>query len=224
MPRKIISDEPPPSPPRTFPISAFRTPRAIPIRLPSTSRPKMVPAQCDPCPCRSPLPEPLKSFSTIVTPAKAGWFLSMPVSNTATTTPSPVTGEVVALTASMPHASPAAATAAVMSNGLINLIGIGMATAATLGSRAALKASCKDRSCVSIRGSGGVVASGPTLSRPLAAALRRTMNSGNLHLPLGVKGVGKRVPHVCSRALCEAIAPAETARGLPEGVCHADIH
>ena len=89
MPRKIISDEPPPSSPRTFPISAFLTPRAIPMRLPSTSRPKMVPAQCEPCPCRSPLPEPLKSFSTIVTPAKAGCFLSIPVSNTATTTPSP---------------------------------------------------------------------------------------------------------------------------------------
>ena len=40
------------------------------MRLPSTSRPKTVPAQCVPCPCRSPSPEPVKSFSTMSTPAK----------------------------------------------------------------------------------------------------------------------------------------------------------
>jgi hypothetical protein len=72
---------------------------------------------------------------------KTEYFLSMPVSNTATTTPSPVTREVLALTAEMPHASAAAATPAGTSNGIINLIGMGRAIAATSGSRAALTAS-----------------------------------------------------------------------------------
>ena len=42
---------------------------------------KIVPAQCVPWPCWSPLPSPVKSFSVIVTPEKAGWVPSIPVSN-----------------------------------------------------------------------------------------------------------------------------------------------
>ena len=45
---KIISELPPPSFPSTFPINALFTPRAMPMRVPLTSRPKMVPAQCVP--------------------------------------------------------------------------------------------------------------------------------------------------------------------------------
>ena len=45
-----MSESPLPWSSSTLPISAFVTPRATPIRRPFTSRPKMVPAQCVPCP------------------------------------------------------------------------------------------------------------------------------------------------------------------------------
>ena len=67
---------------------------ATPIRVPSTSRPKIVPAQCVPWPCASSSPSPVKFFSHELTPANAGCVASMPVSSTATTMPSPVNGEV----------------------------------------------------------------------------------------------------------------------------------
>ncbi len=105
---RTIASLPPPSPPSTLPISAFFTPRATPMRVPSTSRPKIVPAQCVPCPCVSPLPSPVKSCSTSVTPAKAGWFLAMPVSRTATITSLPSKLDASAFTAVMPQAVPPA--------------------------------------------------------------------------------------------------------------------
>ena len=52
MASAIWSLDPPPVP-RTFPINAFLTPGATPMRVPLTSRPKMVPAQCVPWPCWS---------------------------------------------------------------------------------------------------------------------------------------------------------------------------
>ncbi len=48
IPRKIMFESPLPSSPRTLPISARETPGATPMRVPSTSRPKIVPAQCVP--------------------------------------------------------------------------------------------------------------------------------------------------------------------------------
>ena len=102
--RKIMSESPDPSEPSTLPISAFDTPRATPMRCPSTSRPKTVPAQCVPWPFPSPSPSPVKSCCTSSTPAKAGCVASMPVSSTATTAPAPVNVETSAPTAAMPHA------------------------------------------------------------------------------------------------------------------------
>src|SRR5216683_2886840 len=81
----------------------------------------------------------------------------MPVSSTATTTPSPVKGDVSALTVEMPQASVAAATPAgkSASQGPIREIGIGIATAATCRSCAMERASAGVTSCTSILGSGG---------------------------------------------------------------------
>jgi len=45
----------------------------------------------------------VKFFCTSVTPAKAGWVESMPVSRTAITAPSPVNGEVASPTALTPQ-------------------------------------------------------------------------------------------------------------------------
>ena len=89
-------------------MSAFFTPRATPIRVPLTSRPKTVPAQCVPWPCVSPLPSPVKSFSTIVTPSNAGCDFAIPVSSTATMTSVPSNADTSAFTAVTPHAVPAA--------------------------------------------------------------------------------------------------------------------
>ena len=60
-----ISSLAPPLAPRTLPMKALVTPGATPMRVFCTSRPKMVPAQCVPWPCSSPLPSPVKSRSTI---------------------------------------------------------------------------------------------------------------------------------------------------------------
>ena len=59
-PRNAISDDPAPAPLSTFPINTLFTPLAIPIRLLSTSRPKIVPQQCVPCPLSSSPPPPVK--------------------------------------------------------------------------------------------------------------------------------------------------------------------
>ena len=82
-------------------------PGATPIRIPLTARPKIVPAQWVPW-----LLVSLKSWGSpavkfrpmISTPENAGWSLSIPVSSTATVTPLPLNGEVVAPTALIPQA------------------------------------------------------------------------------------------------------------------------
>ena len=148
-------------------MSAFSTPRAMPILVPSTSRPKIVPAQCVPWPWRSPLPEPEKSCCTSSTPWKAACAASMPVSRTAATTPAPVKEDRSARTASTPQAVVAAAPACT-SNGRISRVGMTGAMPLTSGSRARLRTSLGVRSSTSILGSGGarVRASSPPARGP----------------------------------------------------------
>ena len=87
----------------TLPASSLLTPRATPIRVPSTSRPRMVPAQCVPCPFVSSAPVSVKSMLRTFTPVNAGCVSSTPVSSTATVTPAPVSVVDVAPIASRPH-------------------------------------------------------------------------------------------------------------------------
>lgn len=137
-PRKIISESPAPSSPSTLPISARVTPGATPIRVPSTSRPKTVPAQCVPCPFLSPFPDPEKSAWVSSTPVNAGCDASMPVSRTATTTPAPVRDDLSAPTADTPHAVLVACGvvwSSGSSTGWTSIVGMTGAMARTAGSR-----------------------------------------------------------------------------------------
>jgi hypothetical protein len=163
MPRKIMSEVPLPSSPSTFPINARETPGATPIRVPSTSRPKTVPAQWVPWPCRSPSPVPEKSCCTRSTPANAGCWSSIPVSSTATVTPAPVNGERSAPTARTPQVGPGTAVAgsiprSAAGTGRTRRVGMTGATARTPGSRATSR-SCERSSvatsiCVAASASG----------------------------------------------------------------------
>ena len=168
-----ISSLAPPFAPRTLPMKALVTPGATPMRVFCTSRPKIVPAQCVPWPCWSPLPSPVKSRSTMVTPANAACAASMPVSRTATAMPAPVKGEVSALTALTPQVAVAAAGVAVTSRaspiGAIRRIGIDGATARTPLLRSTSRASRGSSSSIwySMRGIGaGAAPAGPGAGRP----------------------------------------------------------
>jgi hypothetical protein len=80
------------------------------------------------------LPLPLKSRSTSVTPWKAGWLPSIPVSSTATTTPLPSKPERSAPMAVTPHAVFIISVGGT-SSGWTSLVGITGAMAVTSGSR-----------------------------------------------------------------------------------------
>ncbi len=159
IPRSSPSVSPLPSSASTLPITARVTPGATPILVPSTARPKIVPAQWVPCPCLSPTPEPLKSSWMRVTPVNAGWLPSMPVSRTATITSAPVRVETSAPTALTPQVAAAAAASAVArssapsSNGWMSMVGMTGATARTSGSREMSRSSCLASSSTSTCGS-----------------------------------------------------------------------
>ena len=141
------------------------------MRLPSTSRPKIVPAQCVPCPLRSPSPLPLKSRATSSTPANAGCAASMPVSSTATVTPSPVNGLRSAPTAPMPQVPSVAAAST--ASGSISRTGMVSATPMTCGSRRVSATSAGRMASVSARISGRSGAPGPL--RDLRPTSRKTV-------------------------------------------------
>jgi len=123
----------------TFPISALPTPGATPIRQPAVVRPKMVPAQCVPCPSRSSPGSSVKFLASICRPAKAVVRCagSIPVSSTATATPAPVKADAAAPTAWTPQLTAGAAvvTEVGVPKGRMSCIGMGGAAAMTLGSR-----------------------------------------------------------------------------------------
>ena len=137
-PSRIASVEPAPWSSRTLPINALVTPGATPMRSPFTEPPKIVPAQCVPWPSRSPLPSPEKSFSISVFPVNASCCASMPVSSTATVTPSPLNGPSSAPTARTPQVvspSVAGAASSLSRTGATSRTGITRATASDSGSR-----------------------------------------------------------------------------------------
>ncbi len=116
--------------------------------------------------------------STRVTPAKAAWAESMPVSSTATAMPAPVNGEVSARTALMPQVAVAADGVAVTSLGspigAMSRIGIAGAMARTPLLRSMSRASRGSSSSIwySMRGIGAAAApAGPAVG-PAVPPLR----------------------------------------------------